>query len=313
MELGIVAAPGLPADLAEGLPARLAERFGGDWRVTVERDELAASGADGVALIDAARARLLDAGWDLAVCLTDRRPPIAGRPLTAEVSVIHRVGAISVPRVGAARVHEAVLDVVAELLVARGRSSGPTRGGRAAEPAGRAALLAATLRANRPWGLGARLFRALAASLATTAFALVNAEVWRLSDALAWPRLAGLTLAATAATSITLIAAHGLWERAAPPSARDRVIVFNLATAATVTIGVLTLQLALFVIALAAAGLLIDPDVLAAAIDHPTGLGDYLALTWLGSSLAMIGGAVGAALESDRAVREAAYRYRRAG
>lgn len=359
MELGIIAAPGLPAELAEGLatelPVRLAERFGGaPWRVTAERDALVASRADGVELVDAGRARLLDAGWDLAVCLTDQRPSIAGRPLTAEASIAHRVGAISVPRVGAERAREAVLDVVGELLVPgdrRGHAAEPARPKRRLEPAepdqpaepeprppateragpeqrpaatwraesarrrlaaGRAALLIATLRANQPWRLTARLWRALAASLAAAAFGLVNAEVWRLSDALAWPRLAGLTLASTAATVVTLIAAHGLWERAAPASARERVRLFNLATALTVTIGVLALQVVLFLMALAAAGLLIDPDVLAAAIDHPARFGDYLALTWLGSSLAMIGGAVGAALESDRAVREAAYGYRRA-
>jgi cytochrome c biogenesis protein CcdA len=88
------------------------------------------------------------------------------------------------------------------------------------------------------------------------------------------------------------------------------VVLFNLATALTVAIGVLTLFLALFAINVAAAGLLISSRILGRQLGHTVGVGDYLALAWLVSSLATLGGALGAALENDRAVREAAYGYR---
>lgn len=42
---------------------------------------------------------------------------------------------------------------------------------------------------------------------------------------------------------------------------------------------------------------------------QPVGFGDYAILAWLVASLATIGGALGAALDSDEAVREAAYAY----
>jgi cytochrome c biogenesis protein CcdA len=88
------------------------------------------------------------------------------------------------------------------------------------------------------------------------------------------------------------------------------VVLFNLATALTVAIGVVTLFLALFAINVTAALVLITTHVLHRQLGHPVGIGDYVALAWLVSSLATLGGALGAALENDRAVREAAYGYR---
>ena len=52
------------------------------------------------------------------------------------------------------------------------------------------------------------------------------------------------------------------------------------------------------------------PDLLAGALGHPVGVLDYLRLAWLTSSLATVGGALGAGLESDASIRQAAYAYR---
>ena len=45
-------------------------------------------------------------------------------------------------------------------------------------------------------------------------------------------------------------------------------------------------------------------------IGRPVGAAQYIALIWLVASLAMVGGALGAGLEADSTVREAAYGYR---
>ncbi len=45
-------------------------------------------------------------------------------------------------------------------------------------------------------------------------------------------------------------------------------------------------------------------------IHHQAVAREYLRLAWLVSSLATIGGALGAAVESEAAVREAAYGFR---
>jgi hypothetical protein len=109
---------------------------------------------------------------------------------------------------------------------------------------------------------------------------------------------------------VSLIVVHRLWERSPTPEARERVVLINVATALTVALGVLTHYLALAVIDLVGGLVLIDSGVIARQVHHPVGLDDYLRLAWLVSSLATIGGALGAALESSRAVREAAYGYR---
>jgi hypothetical protein len=104
-----------------------------------------------------------------------------------------------------------------------------------------------------------------------------------------------------------VIAAHGLWERAPDRHLRDQVILFNVATAATILIGIATLYAALFLMIFAAAELLLSAQALGSGLGHAVGTGDYAALAWFTASLATVGGALGAGLESDEAVREAAY------
>ena len=111
------------------------------------------------------------------------------------------------------------------------------------------------VRANRPWRLTARLYRALIAALATTAFALVTADIWRLSASLSPLRLAVLMLLSITLTVASLIAVHGLWERGGRGRAEDQVLLFNAATAATVVLGVISLYLGVVMVALAGAWL----------------------------------------------------------
>jgi hypothetical protein len=108
----------------------------------------------------------------------------------------------------------------------------------------------------------------------------------------------------------TLMIAHHLWERAPTPEVRPRVALINLTTTVTVILGMLTLYLAMLSIALICVTALIAPGVIQQQLRHPTGIGGYLKIAWVITSLATIGGALGAALESGAAVREAAYGYR---
>ena len=234
--------------------------------------------------------RLLREDWELALCLTDLPLQVGRRPVVGHASPTHRVALISVPALGPARLRRQALDMAVGLLnivlgepvdgdaALGGRRAdrlhrrlvnlaeladedpayGPT-GWAALARGGRLRLLVGMVRANRPWQLTARLYRALVAALATVAFALVTFDIWSISADLGPLRLAAITLLSIALTVISLIAAHGLWESAGRGQAHDQVLLFNAATAATVAIGIACLYVALVIVTLAAAGLLITP------------------------------------------------------
>jgi hypothetical protein len=349
LRLGLVASPGVAAELAEqladDLPQELARRVSGDveWEIPVVADQLPLRAGLGTEVIDAARRRMMREGWDLAVVLTDVPLHIRRRPVVADASATHGVALISLPALGAVQMRQRAGDAIVRLVdglvgeslepdgqagsrrrrrVAR-RLAELTRAERPVEPddddidlrlvaavvRGNARLLAGMVRANRPWRLAARLSRALAAALAAAVFALVTSDVWRLADGLGPLNLAALTVISLAAIVVFLIVAHGLWSRSVGGSGREQAILFNVATTLTLVIGVASLYVALFVVGLAGAAIALDHGVLSNAIGHDADLGTYVKITWMGSSLAIVAGALGAGLETDEAVREAAYGY----
>jgi hypothetical protein len=115
------------------------------------------------------------------------------------------------------------------------------------------------------------------------------------------------------AVILTLIVGAGLWESAPSPStplaARAQVTLFNIVTLLTVALGVVALYAALLALTAAGAILLVPSQLIANTLGHPVGLMDLVTLAWLASSLATIAGALGAGLEKDETVREAAYKY----
>jgi hypothetical protein len=170
-------------------------------------------------------------------------------------------------------------------------------------------LLAGMVRANNPSLVIVRLSRALAAAGGTAAYALSSSSIWLVADGASWVRLAGISVGTLATTATTLIVAHHLWESGERPEEREQVVLFNLATVATVLIGVLTLYLALVMIALGCSYALISPHPFAKQLGHPAGFADHLQLAFLTSAIASLAGALGSLTESDFAVREAMYRY----
>ncbi|ADB73877.1 hypothetical protein [Geodermatophilus obscurus] len=340
VQVGLVAAPGAPAELAGWLAGELGTELAAAhpqvrWEVRAVEDGLVQPPADDDEIVAATRRRLLAEDWDLAVALTDVPLEVDRRPVVGSASPVHGVALLSLPALGAVglrkRALQTALGLVRTLLgtpedadaddhAAMGRRLREL----ATDPAdatagvaftarvltGNLRLLLGMVRANRPWRLAVRLSRALTAAIAAGVFALITADIWRLADNSGWPRLTVVAVGSVVAVVVTLVVGAQLWERPRSPRVRKQVLLFNVATTATVVIGVLTLYAVLFVLALVGALLLVVEPLFTEGLGHPASLSDYLELAWLTCSLATVGGALGAGLESDDAVREAAYTYR---
>jgi hypothetical protein len=285
-----------------------------------------------------------DEGWDLAVALTDLPLRADRRPVAAHASAMYRVGLLSIPALGARSVARRAMRVVLNLVegllgegVGRGSDAdetgrrahrmrqrldelqSPLSPGRAGED-GTIAFVGATLRsnlrllvgmvrANQPERVIARLSRALAVSLGTAAYAMTSSSIWMLSHGMAWPRLALLAAASIITLCVVLVLAHGLWERASGQDDRQSVVLFNLATSATLGLAVLTLYAGLLVLSVLGGAALIPQSVYDGNVGHAPALADYLKLGWLAATIATLAGALGSLIESDESVREAAYRH----
>jgi len=331
--LGLVGDPGAAFSLARelvdaGLSQELERRLpGARWCVEVIERRLVQAPATDAAIVSAARRLLLDSAWDVAVCLTDLPLHVHRRPVVAHANPVHNVAIVSVPAVGAVGTRQRIRETIVRLLerliglpdqrtaeadaaaspsrrffIERVRELGtdPADGAFAYTArvlTGNLVLLGGMVAANQPWRLSLRLSRALTGAVAVGIVALVTSDIWRLSDAFGWERLAGTGLVSIGATTATLIIGAELWEPTVSRELRKQVVLFNIATTVTVVIGVSVLYAALYVLALIAAFWFVLPTIFRDAVGHPVSLRDYFELAWLTSSLAMIGGALGAALE----------------
>jgi hypothetical protein len=322
----LAADPGAPAALAKELsvtlPALLTPRQSSPrWTVSVHTGAYPlteqASLADVVDSVDPASHE-----QDVVVYVTDLPRRDGTRPVVADISPRHRFGVISVPCVGGLfigrRMRTMVASIVSELDESPGdRTPTPGRltrteeGGTvryAASPRfARLRLLAGMVYANRPWKLAAGMSRVMMATFASGAVSLAYPTIWQLSSTMGPWRMAVTTIVATAAMIGWLIINHKLWERPSSSVERERAALYNASTVATLTIGVVVLHAATFVLLMVTAWWTLPPQMIEQSIGHPVGTADYLRLAWLVAAIATLGGALGSGLEDDKAVKQAAY------
>jgi hypothetical protein len=347
--VGLLADPDTPAEiaskLADELPTLLGKRVEADivWDVRTMTHPVTASVQDPEEVLEAVARQAEDAGWDIGVYLTDLPVQHDDHPILADLDHDRRVAGLSLPGFGPflqhQKVRNAIVRLVADLAgtgdagLDHGRHH-PSRLGRAVarllQPVralrsgegrhtrryvttpwrGRARLLAGMVRTNEPWRLVLGMRTALAAVLGTSAYLTINSTIWLLATRLGVAKLILTTLMSVALMVVWIISAHHLWERPRDADDREETFLFNASTVLTLSIGVLVMSAAVYVLTLLGSLFLIDGSVFGATLGHVPGPGDHLRLAWLATGLGTVAGALGSGLDSEDAVRRAAYGYR---
>ncbi|WP_314411494.1 hypothetical protein [Streptomyces sp. DSM 40484] len=333
--------------MARTLPARLADKSGPGRRFEVEVvSEPFTSGTEDPPTL---MRRIMDRGraedWDIVVALTDLPLHAHGRKLVVNLSHEHGLVLLSLPSLGGLRLQKRARLAVEEAVLGL---TGPRAAGAQAPPRepplpapfngrltpvhpspvdedetadlryvvsgprGYLRILGGMVRANRPWRLVPGLSKALAAALATGAVATVNSTVWSLAEALSTPRLMIATVGSVVIMIGWLIVDANLWHRPAASTreAKQKARLYNASTVLTVGLGVLVCYVGLLVINLVWALFILNDQVFASMTRSPLDATDYWTLSWFVASTATVGGALGSGLESDEAIRAAAYSKR---
>ncbi|WP_180987230.1 hypothetical protein [Arthrobacter sp. AFG20] len=316
IQVGLVADPASPTEIARLLSDL--EPPGGEDRGTWDIEIVSEPFTMGSEDVDTALVRLRDQArqheWDVVIGLTELpfRDEDDGRYLLAETDPQRRTAVLSLPALGGLRMQQRARHAVHALASGMAENTRDEHSGPLPRFTSRWRLLVGMVLANRPWLLVPGLKSALVAALATGAVATINSTVWLLAGSLSWWRLVVAMIASIALVVAWLVIDGELWDRPDDNSAeaRERSRLYNTSTLVTLTIGVLICYLALYVVNLAWALFVLDPAVMGGYLHVSLGYGDLFVLTWFVASAATVGGALGTGLESDEAIRAAAYSKR---
>lgn len=347
--VGLLADPDTPAEvatkLADTLPDVLEDRVdsGITWDVRTMTHPVTASVQDPEEVLGAVADTTADTDWDIGVYLTDLPMQHGDQPILADLDHDRRVAGLSLPGFGPVLQHHEVRNAVVRLVadlngsddagLEDGRHHAHRLGraiARILQPVhlahagegwhtrryvttagrGRARLLAGMVRTNQPWRLVLGMRTALAAVLGTAAYLTINSTIWLLATRLGAGKLALTVLMAVVLMVVWIIGAHHLWEHARDEGEREETVLYNASTVITLSIGVLAMSAAVYVLTVLGSLFLLEPSVMASTLGRPPTLGDHLFLAWLATGIGTIAGALGSGLDSEDAVRRAAYGYR---
>jgi hypothetical protein len=316
VKVGLVADPASPTDVARQM-SDLRAPDGEDvsaWDIEVVSEPFTAGCEDRDTAVTRLRQQADQHEWDLVIGLTEL--PLRGedgRYLLIQTDPQRCAAVMSLPALGGlcmhARARHALRALVSDMATVTVRNDEgvpvPARGGRWR-------LLLGMVLANRPWLLVPGLKSALVAALATGAIATINSTVWLLAGSLSWWRLIVATIASIVLLVAWLVVDGELWDRPDDDSAeaKERSRLYNTSTLITLTAGVLICYVALYAVNLLWALFVLQPGVMGSYLHASRGYGDLFVLTWFVATAATVGGALGTSLESDEAIRAAAYSKR---
>jgi hypothetical protein len=314
IRIGLVADPAAPTKIAKGM-TDLGPLDGDDaWDISVVSEPFTTGSEDVATAMGRLEDQAHQRNWEVVIGLTEL--PLhdpEGRHLIVETDAERRIAVLSLPALGGLLMHTRARRAVRSLV---GSMVDPDADNehRVVLPRvrGRGRLLMGMVLANRPWLLVPGLKSALVAALATGAVATVNSTVWVLAGSLSWWRLVVATIASVALVVAWLVIDGELWDRPedGSPQARERSRLYNASTLLTLVAGVFICYVALYVVNLAWAFFVLDPDVMGGYLDAPLGHRDLFVLAWFVASAATVGGGLGSGLETDEAIRAAAYSKR---
>jgi hypothetical protein len=314
VRVGLVADPAAPTEIAHGMTDLSPPDGDGAWDITVVSEPFTTGSEDLRTAVGRLRDRARERDWDVVVGLTEL--PLhddEGRHLLVDTDPERRIAVLSLPALGGLRVRARARRAVRS-LVSTLAEPGMEDEHRVVLPRlrGRWRLLLGMVLANRPWLLVPGLKSALVAALATGAVATINSTVWFLADSLSWWRLVVASVVSVALVVAWLVIDGGLWDRPEDdsPQARERSRLYNASTVLTLLAGVVICYIALYAVNLAWAFFVLDPDLMGGYVGASLGYGDLFVLAWFVASAATVGGGLGSSLESDEAIRAAAYSKR---
>lgn len=128
VDIGILADPELPTELAEGLAQRLPEYLERSisrdvlWKIHCQTRSLQVNEQGNIPFIDVAAQILPEQGWDILLCVTDLPRRVGNMPVLADVSTEHRVALASVPALGGVHLRSRLRDTLAYLIAELGRA-----------------------------------------------------------------------------------------------------------------------------------------------------------------------------------------------
>lgn len=340
--VGLLTSPGLgerlALDISETLPDSLRESISDEieWHVEVASDPLTGSNVSVEEILDEIAEKKKAHGWDYAISLTDLPIKQEDRIVIARTDDDLDTGVISLPPLGAFRVHVRTRDMILELMddLVRGtfsedspsrfiKGSHASRGyveDEAGSPDalrytaprfwGHVKLLGGMVYANRPWRLFPSFKTTVATAFATGGYGLIFTTLWEIGNAYGYPRQITLMFTAMSILVIWIILSHSLWEprkAAVQPYLRN---LYNVSTLLTIASGVVFYYIAIFILLLLAATIYIPVGMLESTIGQEVTPINYVRIAWVTSSVATIAGAIGAGLEDTDAVQNATSGWR---